>query len=106
MEPSSPQASRGVIAARQQAATVQGAKTNEACCDARQFAIHVHYGIRLCEPFLCEIRAKFTTTVDSHVCWHVAVNVNFVRISREFNEHFFNFAPGAFVPWNHDSGGL
>ena len=61
-----------------------------------QHALHKHYAIHLREPISCEIcakfapnshenRTKFVSTAESHECWHVALNVNFVRISREFN---------------------
>ena len=49
-----------------------------------QHAIHVHYGIHLCETILCENRAKFASTKYPHLCRHVAVNVNVMRISRKF----------------------
>ena len=52
-------AAKGVAGARQQAARPQGGRTSEARCDARHYAIHVHYGIHLCAPFSCEIRVKF-----------------------------------------------
>ena len=50
-----------MTAARQQAAKAQGATNNEARGDARHCAVHVHYGIHLCEPFSCEVHMKFTT---------------------------------------------
>ena len=62
----------------------KGARS-ESRCEARHCAIHVHYGIHLCEPFSGEICTKFTSTTDSYVCCHVGVNVNFLRISLEFN---------------------
>ena len=39
----------------------QAAKASEARGDATQQAIHVHYGIHVCEPYSCEIRMKFAS---------------------------------------------
>ena len=76
----------GVIAASPKAIKPQAVTTSESQRNARYHSIHMHYGIHLCEPYLREISTKFTSTAYSHVCWHVAVNMNFTRNWCEFNE--------------------
>ena len=46
-----------------------------------------HFPVKFVQN-LHEICTKFTCTANAHVCWHMAVNMNYVQILREFNEHF------------------
>ena len=83
--PRSPQpGSQGGDGTQGTGSQAQVAGTSEARCNAMLNAIHMHYGIHLCESYGCQIRKKFASTADSHVCWHVAVNVNLCEFCANF----------------------
>ena len=96
-----------------QAIRPQAAMTSEARYDARQPAIHVHYGVYLCEPFSYEIHAKLARDsrkihIHSRFTCVLACGLEY-EFCTKFSQNLmkiFQFLPGAFVPWNHASRGL